>query len=284
MKKVLHGLLVVLTLMLHPVTAAADVELLDPPDNAVIDAAPTLRWVDPVGDIHIVYTCFIYDMGPLSAYLPLALAVTESPTGYVGIQGNLHSDDVILAPFDPEDPGWTSNFSCEVVVYDSLGSQHPAVLYFRKEAELPAGNVWEWFAVIGAQDASSGVAEIAAQGTVHFTATGALQSESAITYPVGGFDFAGGADRNQIIDFDFGESIEEGGHGLDGLTQFGAPSAIYGIETNNPAPAVEVGERWWDAIVPGFQCYWAVLGYEFSTGAYDLGGPWSFRKDGLSGL
>jgi len=145
------------------------------------------------------------------------------------IQANLQSDDEILAPFDVLDPDNTSNFSTMVTVYDSLGNGHAVTLCFRKAQELAAGTEWEWYGVIGEDSAASNVQEIAAQGVLQFTPSGELNSESAVTYPTGGFNFTGGPVQNQTIDFDFGTSLAEGGSGLDGMTQFASPSGVYSL-------------------------------------------------------
>ncbi|MEW6439840.1 MAG: flagellar hook protein FlgE [bacterium] len=163
------------------------------------------------------------------------LQVTSSsyppqPTAEVAIQANLHSDAETLPAFDVDDTDNTSNFATTVTVFDSLGNGHPVDVCFRKDQELPAGNLWEWYAVIDADAAQSGVKEIAAQGTLQFTSTGALDSAGAISYPTGGFDFSGGAAQDQQIAFNFGTSIADSGTGLEGVTQFGAPSGVYSLQ------------------------------------------------------
>jgi flagellar hook protein FlgE len=156
------------------------------------------------------------------------LASPPSETESVDIFANLDSREVIPAAFDVTDPVNTSNFSSAITVYDSLGNSHVINVYFRKDTEASAGNIWEWFAVVNDTDSDSGITEIQAQGTLGFDSNGALDTESAITYPVGaGFQFNYGAMANQPIDFDFGTAITtDGGTGLDGTTQFAAVSAI----------------------------------------------------------
>ena len=149
-----------------------------------------------------------------------------NPTGDASISANLDSRATIGPAFDVTDPGNTSNFSSTLTVYDSLGVSHVINVYFRKDTEAATGNTWEWFAVVNDTDSASGITEIQAQGTLDFDSNGALDVESAITYPTGGFDFNGGASADQTIDFDFGTSITtDGGTGLDGTTQFGSTSA-----------------------------------------------------------
>ncbi|MBI5827934.1 MAG: flagellar hook protein FlgE [Deltaproteobacteria bacterium] len=122
--------------------------------------------------------------------------------------------------------GDTSNFSTPVTVYDSLGNAHVVTMYFRKSSLGTTGNNWEWYAVVNGTDTTSGSTEIQAQGTMSFTTAGALSSESAITYPGGGFNFTGGAAQSQNIGFDFGTSIAQGGTGTDGTTQYGTTSGV----------------------------------------------------------
>ncbi len=153
-------------------------------------------------------------------------AATSAATIYT----NLNSTDSI--PNDnfsvgaPED---TSNFTSTVTVYDSLGTGHVLNTYFRKSAEAATGNTWQWFTVVSAADAALAADEIQAQGTLTFTNTGALNTESGMSYVAssasGGFDFNGGAAAGQQIALDFGTNITtENGTGLGGSTQFGATS------------------------------------------------------------
>ncbi|RJQ55773.1 MAG: flagellar hook protein FlgE [Nitrospiraceae bacterium] len=151
-----------------------------------------------------------------------------NPTTTVEISANLDSRQSVPAAFDVTNPNNTSNFSTSITVYDSLGNAHVVNVYFRKDTEATTGNTWEWFAVVDASASLSGSTEIQAQGTLDFDNNGALDVESALTYPLasGGFDFAGGAASGQAIDFNFGTSITtDGGTGLDGTTQFGSSSA-----------------------------------------------------------
>jgi len=120
----------------------------------------------------------------------------------------------------------TSNFSVPMTVYDSLGNEHILTAYFRKDSLGSTGNVWDWYAVVDAADTTSGSTELQANGTLTFNTTGALFSDSSITYPTGGFDFVGGGAQNQTIDFDFGTSTSAGGTGKDGITQYGTDSGV----------------------------------------------------------
>jgi flagellar hook protein FlgE len=149
------------------------------------------------------------------------------PTADAEISANLDSRATIGPAFDVTDPGNTSDFSSTLTVYDSLGVSHVINIYFRKDTQSATGNSWEWFAVVNDTDSTAGVTQVQARGSIDFDSNGALDVESAITYPVGtGFNFSGGATANQVIDFNFGTSITtDGGTGLDGTTQFGSTSA-----------------------------------------------------------
>jgi flagellar hook protein FlgE len=151
-------------------------------------------------------------------------------TETASVQANLYSNAPILGAFDVNDTDGTSNFATTITVYDSLGNDHPVTICFRKNQEIAGtGNEWQWFAVVQAEDAESGVKHVAASGTLLFNPDGELASESAISYPTGGFDFAGGPSQNQSISFNFGTSLAEFGSGVDGVTQFGAPSGVYSL-------------------------------------------------------
>ncbi|MBI5409061.1 MAG: flagellar hook protein FlgE [Nitrospirae bacterium] len=151
---------------------------------------------------------------------------SPNKTTTVEISANIDSRETAIAGgFDVTDPDNTSHFSSSITVYDSLGNGHVVNIYFTKNVETPTGNTWEWNAVVNAGDSFSGNTEIQATGTLDFDNNGFLDTESAITYPTGGFDFTGGADADQTIDFEFGTSIAEGGAGNDGTTQYGAASA-----------------------------------------------------------
>jgi flagellar hook protein FlgE len=162
----------------------------------------------------------------------ISLASTVSPplaTTQVDLVANLDSRVAIPPVFSVADPAATSNFSTSLTVYDSLGNGHLVTAYFRKSAEAATGNTWEYFVVVDQSDSTSGTTEVQAQGTLTFTTDGALDTESAVTYPLagGGFDFTGGATQGQVIGLDFGTSVTtNAGTGLDGVTQFGSTSAL----------------------------------------------------------
>jgi flagellar hook protein FlgE len=120
-------------------------------------------------------------------------------------------------------PNLSSNHNTAITVYDSLGNPHAVTVYFRKSAEAPTGNTWNWYAVTSGSDTMSGNTEIQAAGQLVFNSQGALYSEDT-TYS--SFNFNGGAAQAQSIAFDFGDNIlTEGGTGYKGSSQFGSESA-----------------------------------------------------------
>jgi flagellar hook protein FlgE len=151
------------------------------------------------------------------------------PTGHgtgIEIYSNLDANAELNpggVAFDATDPDATSNFSASITVYDSLGESHQVTAYFRKTAENPTGNTWEWNAVTPADDHATGVDTICANGTLEFNTDGGLVTE---TTTASSFDFSGGATQAQAIAFDFGDAISDGGTGFSGSTQFGAQSAV----------------------------------------------------------
>ncbi len=181
-------------------------------------------------------------------------SAVPSSTTTVDFVANMDSRETIPSTFDVTNPSGTSNFSTSVTVFDSLGNGHLVTTYFRKSVEAAAGNSWQWFTVVpGADNANSANAEIQANGTLTFNNSGALNIESAITSPTGGFDFSGGAAQNQAIVFDFGNSITtDSGLGLDGVTQFGSTSAVLNQTQNGFAAgalrSISINE---DGIVSG---------------------------------
>lgn len=158
-------------------------------------------------------------------------------TSSVTVYANLDSRDSIPAAFDVNNAASTSNFTSTITVYDSLGNSHVVNIYYRKNQAITAangwaagypalgGSEWEWYAVVGSSDSTSGSDEIQAQGTLEFNTNGALYNQTATVSPTGGFDFSGGATQNQTIAFDFGDDIlNDSASGLEGTTQFGSTS------------------------------------------------------------
>lgn len=126
------------------------------------------------------------------------------------------------APWDPNNPAATSNFSTSTTTYDSQGTAHNVNVYFRRTA----ANTWEYHVLANGSEVTGGVAgrnsEIAT-GTLAFNTSGALQTQAST---FGGTVNFNGASPGQALAFNFGTPIGAGGTGLDGITQFGSPSTV----------------------------------------------------------
>jgi flagellar hook protein FlgE len=148
--------------------------------------------------------------------------IPATATTEVKMAMNLDSRDSIKV-FDPKNPDKTSNFNTSVTVYDSTGAARLVTMYFNKLAD---GASWEYHAMVDGADAQNGkpgeMLEMA-NGTLRFNAKGLLEEE---TEKMNSFNFNKGALPGQKISFNFGESIKEGGTGLDAATQFGSKSSV----------------------------------------------------------
>lgn len=148
-----------------------------------------------------------------------------NPTASIELAVQLDSEAAVLAvPFDPTNPSGTSNFSTSMTTYDSLGNAHETSVYYAKTGP----QTWDWHAMVDGEEVVGGVAGVpfeGANGTVTFDATGALATE---TPGASSWDFVD-AVAGQAIDFDFGESIAEGGTGLTGSTAFASPTTTTGL-------------------------------------------------------
>lgn len=148
--------------------------------------------------------------------------IPATPTSEVKMSMNLDSRDNVKV-FDPKNPDKTSNFNTSVTVYDSVGTARLVTLYFNKAAD---GATWDYHAMVDGADATGGkpgeLMEMA-NGSLKFDQKGILQEE---TPGMNSFNFNKGALAGQKINFDFGQSIKDGGTGLDAATQFGSKSSV----------------------------------------------------------
>lgn len=169
-----------------------------------------------------------------------------NPTSTVDIGANLNSQSTI-GTFSLADPAGTSRFSTSLTAYDSVGNTHLLTTYFTKTA----ANTWTYNVLGSANEvvtgnyhssnvnASLGLVRLAS-GSLTFTTSGALDTESVVTSydsgtaggTAGGtvgqaqIDFVG-ATADQVIAFNFGTSVTtDGGTGLNLSTQFGAASGL----------------------------------------------------------
>ncbi len=147
--------------------------------------------------------------------------IPAAATKEVKMNLNLDSRDNVKV-FDPKNPDKTSNFNSSVTVYDSVGTARLVTTYFNKQVD----GTWQYHGMVDGAEAANGVpGEMVemANGTLKFDQKGILQEE---TQGLNSFNFNKGAIANQQIAFNFGESVKEGGTGLDAATQFGSKSSI----------------------------------------------------------
>jgi len=155
---------------------------------------------------------------------PIKLGNTTIPakaTNDIKLNMNLDSR-VNVKEFNPEDPENTSNFSHSVTVYDNVGTARLVTVYYNKNQD----NNWTYRAMVDGNDANGGepgkMTEMAS-GTLVFSDKGVLQEEIEGS---NSFNFNKGAAQGQKIKFSWGESLAEGGTGLEATTQYGSDSAI----------------------------------------------------------
>jgi flagellar hook protein FlgE len=188
-----------------------------------------------------------------------------NPTTQVEVNVNLDPADTALAGgasgFDHTDPVNSSNFQTGLSLIDSLGNPHDLLVYFRKDDA--ANNSWFWYAGVNRDQldlASYGApfstftTTVATQnqffpvqtGSLTFDGSGNLQLEDntalSISYDsdgdgvadtaatatpgnAAGWNFNFGALAGQLLGFDFGQSITEGGTGANRTTQYGGTAA-----------------------------------------------------------
>ncbi|MBI3592267.1 MAG: flagellar hook-basal body complex protein, partial [Nitrospirae bacterium] len=135
------------------------------------------------------------------------------------------------AGFDPNNGTTTSDFSTSMTVYDSLGNSHLLNVYLKKIAEnttlindaTKTGNRWAWWTVAPSTDSITGQLQVGAQGYLEFDTGGKLIAD---IQDYNSFNFSGGVTQGQLLAFDFGQSMTQGGSGLAGTTQFGSPNSV----------------------------------------------------------
>jgi len=157
--------------------------------------------------------------------------VAAVPTANVALATNLDARAVPPAGgFNPADPANTSNFSTTSRVYDSLGTAHDVTLYFVNTA----AGAWDWHAVVDGGElivGTAGTPTESASGTLAFNTAGALTAETTVAST---WNFVG-ATPGQVIAFDFGTSIAEGGTGLGQTTQFSSVSSVAALTQDGSA-------------------------------------------------
>jgi len=155
---------------------------------------------------------------------PISLSNANIPakaTDEVSIRMNLDTR-ANRQTFDKKNPNDTSDYSSALVVYDNIGTQRLVTLYWNKTDN----NRWDYHAMVEGKDAAGGkpgeMYEMA-RGRLQFDNNGLLQEEISQN---NSFNFSFGAKPNQVIKFNFGKSLKEGGDGLRATTQYGIKSSV----------------------------------------------------------
>lgn len=142
-----------------------------------------------------------------------AIPPQATSTGDVGVNLDARSTVPATAPFNPLDPT-SYNSSTAMTIYDSLGNNHIATLYFVKTA----ANTWSPYMTVdnlGLNGAAATAANTTLGAALPFTSGGLLPT----TTMAPSITFANGATTPQAVTLDFSTS-----------TQFGAP---FGVTTLN---------------------------------------------------
>jgi len=158
------------------------------------------------------------------------------PTDAVTVVANLDSSSAKVAPWDPQDPATTSNFSTSITTYDSLGNAHAVDVYFR----MTGANTWEYHGLVDGAEVSPPVTgnHEWVSGTLTFDTEGKLVSDTVTSG--GTIDFLG-ATPGQAVALDFGDPTAGGGTGQQGITQYGSPSSVVSQNQNGYAPGELTG-------------------------------------------
>jgi flagellar hook protein FlgE len=154
---------------------------------------------------------------------------------------NLDANAPILgaagATFDPTDPNTTSNFRTVLTVYDSLGNEHAATVFFSKVEE----NTWDINVAVAAAETDDVPDEAGdpfiVQGGGNTVMT--FDDQGVLTAPVGTttitFNFNGGAATGQDVLLSFG-NLAASGSSVDPTTQFAADSTTNSFLQDGFAP------------------------------------------------
>jgi len=175
-------------------------------------------------------------IGPLS--VPSA-AVPASPSSALELALNLNAALAPAQPFDVQSPGTTASFGTSIEVFDSLGAPHSLGVYFNKLGD----NQWEYRVLASGDELNPnqpGLAVEVGSGQIAFTTDGAMQTFS----PGQAIDVSfAGATPNQGITVSLGPSIDDGGTGLEGATQFAMDSGVSAQSQNGFSSGALSGVR-----------------------------------------
>jgi flagellar hook protein FlgE len=193
------------------------------PDGTLEDAAGReLLGYPPNGDA----------LGECLTPLRVPFLAPARATTAIEIQANLDARAPITT-FDILDPEGTSTGTTSISVWDSDGGVHTLDIYFSNQG----GYLYVVNVVVDGGELAGGnpgVHTLIGAGWLQFTVDGALFSE---TLPQLSISFVSGAPE-QTMDVNFGTSIEEGSHGLDGTTDFAWDTAVWAQSQDGLPPGV----------------------------------------------
>ncbi len=149
--------------------------------------------------------------------------VPARPTNKIDLHMNLDARVPVSLPLDPLKPEETAQFTSGLQVFDSVGNAQPLTVYFNKTQD----SQWEWHAMTDGANLQGGTAGTPTEvmtGSLLFDASGKLQNE---TQTIVNSNFSNGAIPDQNLRVDFGDTIDGGGTGEKGTTQYGSKSATF---------------------------------------------------------
>ncbi|TPV95485.1 MAG: flagellar hook protein FlgE [Myxococcales bacterium FL481] len=155
-------------------------------------------------------------------------SIPPEATTEVELVANLDAEQpVSTATFDITDPAGTSDFSTQILVYDSLGNKHELELYFNKTQQTP-NPIWEYHVLTAGPDVGGAAGTwveltdgSGATPSIEFDANGAV-----VDYSMTSIDAAWLGANAETIDLNLGTSTASGGNGVDGVTSYGLKSAV----------------------------------------------------------
>jgi len=150
--------------------------------------------------------------------------IPAKPTAAIRIDANLDSRAKInLSAYNLADADKTADYSTAIRVHDSTGTSRAVNMHFYKSSETE----WTWYASADGstlQGGVDGVPQQIATGKLSFTQEGKLNTDLVLNSAI---NFRG-AQPNQKIDFNFGDSIiTRKGTGLSGSTQYGSRTQVF---------------------------------------------------------
>ncbi|MDY7033891.1 MAG: flagellar hook protein FlgE [Thermodesulfobacteriota bacterium] len=171
------------------------------------------------------------------------------------------------------------NYSTTLTVYDSLGSSHVITIYFQKVDNGGASTEteWEWYAVTDPANSENGSYDIQAQGTLTFNSDGVLICEE-IDLSQCLFDFSGGAELNQTVDFQFGT---QAGAVTESTQYSSASTTMYQAQDGYGSGFLESISVDTEGVIAGHYSNGQII-YLYQIALANFQNPWGLDKEGGS--